>query len=109
MKGLFVILSIVVVLACSSAPSDEELARKIVQLVQQEPDRWLTVETLRNVTYTYESRDGSERITLSIRKVFPSRAVMFFPYKLEFSRDSSAEIASQFKTRRNSQSSRSLS
>jgi len=98
LRTLLIAISIVIVLGCSSPRTDEKLTETIIQLIQNEPDRWLTVEMLRNVTYNYESRDGGEEITLNIRRMFPSTAVMFSPYKLEFSLDSSARIESEFKT-----------
>jgi hypothetical protein len=98
LRTLLIAISIVIVFGCSSLRTDEELTETIIQLIQNEPDRWLTVETLRNVTYNYKSRDGGEEITLNIRKMFPSTAVMFSPYTLEFSLDSSARIESEFKT-----------
>ena len=100
MKTLLIAISIAIVFGCSSPQTDEKLTETIIQLIQNEPDRWLIVEMLRNVIYHYESRDKGEKITLNIRKMFPPTAVMFSPYKLEFSLDSSARIESEFKTQR---------
>jgi len=109
MRSLLIAASIMVFLGCSSVQTDHELTERIIQLIQNEPERWLTVETLRNVTYDYESDDGEEKITLSIRKMSPSTAVMYFPYKVVFSLDSSVKIESQFKSRRVSKSLESFS
>jgi hypothetical protein len=95
-KYVLMAISILIVFGCSSAKTDEEITSKIIQLIENEPNRWVTIETLRNLIYNFKSKDGKEEITLRIRKTGPSTAVMLSPYKVEFSADSSAKLESEF-------------
>ncbi len=96
MKYFLIAISALIFFGCSSVHTDEEITKRIIQLIADQPNGWVSIETLRNLTYDFKSTDGKEEITLSIRKTIPSAAVMFSPYKVEFSPDSSAKLESEF-------------
>jgi hypothetical protein len=96
MKCFFIAISALVIFGCSSAQTDEEITKKIIQLIENQPNRWVSIETLRNSTFSFNSDDGKDEITLSIRKTIPSTAVMFSPYRVEFSPHSSAKLEFEF-------------
>jgi hypothetical protein len=95
-KYLLTAIALLITFGCSSARNDQEITNRIIQLIENQPNSWVSIETLRNLTYNFNSNDGKEEITLSIRKTVPSTAVMFSPYKVEFSPDSSAKLESEF-------------
>ena len=99
MKYFLVAALILIAFGCSSAQTDTEITNKIIQLIENEPHRWVTIETLRTLTYDYKSSDEKEQITLQIWKKVPVTAVMLSPYKVEFSPDTSAKLESEFEKR----------
>jgi hypothetical protein len=98
-RHFLIAMSVLMIVGCSQPQTDEEITNKIIQLIESQPNRWVTIETLRNLVYNFRSNDGEEEITLSIRKTVPSTAVMLSPYKVEFSPDSAAKLKSKFNNR----------
>ena len=99
MKYISIAILALTFFSWSSGQTDEEITTKIIQLIQNQPERWITIQTLRNLIYNFKSDDGHEEITISIRKTVPSTVVMLYPYKVEFSPDSSAKLESEFNNR----------
>ena len=96
MKYFLIAISIATVLGCSSAQNNEELAKSIIQLIETQPERWVTIETLESLIYDYRSDDGKGEIVLRLQKAYPPTVVLLCPHNFKFSPSFSAELQSRF-------------
>jgi hypothetical protein len=96
MRYLLIAILIATVLGCSPAQTNEELAKRIILLIETQPERWVTVETLESLIYDYRSDDGKGEIVLRLQKTSPPSAIMLCPQKFKFSPGFSAKLQSRF-------------
>jgi hypothetical protein len=96
MRYFLIVILIATVLGCSSAQTNEEFAKSIIQLIETQPERWVTIETLESLIYDYRSDDGTGEIVLRLQKTFPPTVVMLCPDKFKFPPSFSAELQSRF-------------
>jgi hypothetical protein len=96
MRYFLIAISIATVLGCSPAQTNEKLAKSIIQLIETQPERWVTIETLESLIYDYRSDDGKGEIVLRLQKESPPTVVMLWPHKFKFSSSFSAKLQSRF-------------